>query len=799
MPNYKATETEAKWQKKWKDTELYKVNFEDNSKPKYYNLVMFPYPSGAKLHIGHWYNFGPADSWGRYMRLRGYNVFEPMGYDSFGLPAENYAIKTGVPPQQSIAENTKTMTEQLSAIGTMYDWSKTLKTSEPEYYKWTQWVFLKLYEKGLAYQKEAYVNWDPIDQTVLANEQVLPDGTAERSGAKVEQKLLKQWFFKISDYSQKLLDGLDNLDWPEKTKLMQRNWIGRSEGAQIDFKVEGQDGVITVFTTRPDTIFGATYLVVAPEHPILKELVSDEQVAAVENYRKEVGSKSELQRTDLAKDKTGVFSGGYVINPANGKKLPVWIADYVLMTYGTGAIMAVPAHDERDFEFAKKFHLEIVQVVEGAADLEKEAFTEEGKAINSEFLNGMATAEAKKKMSEWLEEKKLGRHLINYRLRDWLLSRQRYWGAPIPIVYDPEGKAHQIPAEHLPWTLPTDIDFKPTGTSPLGQSKELLERTEKIFGKGWKPEIDTMDTFVCSSFYYLRYLMEGAGDKFVEAKIANEWMPVDMYIGGPEHACMHLIYARFVMMALKDCGVVKHSEPFKKLVHQGLVTNAGAKMSKSKGNVVAPDEYINKYGSDVLRMYLMFMGPYTEGGDWNDSGISGVVRFAERFYNLVSNKTEVKDQEKMLRAVNKVIKKVSTDIEKFNFNTCIAALMEFVNEVSKEGLDLESRKKMAILIAPFAPHLAEELWEMAGEKYSVFDQAWPKYEEKYLVVSSMKIAIQVNGKLRGEIEVDVNEEEKNILTMAKAEEKVAKYLEEGQLIKEIYVKGKLVSLVVKTS
>jgi leucyl-tRNA synthetase len=797
MPNYKAVETESKWQKQWVESELYKVDFEDKSRPKYYNLVMFPYPSGAKLHIGHWYNFGPADSWGRYMRLRGFNVFEPMGYDSFGLPAENYAIKTGVPPQQSIAENTKTMTEQLSRIGTMYDWSKTLKTSEPEYYKWTQWVFLKLYEKGLAYQKEAYVNWDPVDQTVLANEQVLPDGTAERSGAKVEQKLLKQWFFGISGYSQKLLDGLDNLDWPEKTKLMQKNWIGRSEGAQIKFTVDGGADSITVFTTRPDTIFGATYLVVAPEHPILEKIVTAERSEAVEKYKQEVGSKSELQRTDLAKDKSGVFSGGYVVNPANGKKIPVWVADYVLMTYGTGAIMAVPAHDERDFEFAQKFKLEILPVVEGEMDLEKAAFTEDGKAINSEFLNGLSTKEAKEKMFEWLKEKGFGQHLINYRLRDWLLSRQRYWGAPIPIVYDPEGKAHQIPEEHLPWTLPTDIDFKPTGTSPLGQSKELLERTEKIFGKGWKPEIDTMDTFVCSSFYYLRYLMEGTGDKFVDTKRVDEWMPVDMYIGGPEHACMHLIYARFVMMALKDCGVVKHDEPFKKLVHQGLVTSAGAKMSKSKGNVVSPDDYVNKYGSDVFRMYLMFMGPYTEGGDWNDSGISGVVRFAERFYNLVGTAAEVKDQEGMLRSVNKVIKKVSADIEKFNFNTCIAALMEFVNETAKVGLDVESRKKMSILIAPFAPHLAEELWNLLGEEYSVFNQSWPKFEEKYLTVSTIKIAIQVNGKLRGEIEVDANEEEKTILEKAKSEEKVAKYLQEGQLVKEIYVKGKLVSLVVK--
>lgn len=683
MPKYQATGNEEKWQKRWEETGLHKVDFEATDKPKYYNLVMFPYPSGDKLHIGHWYNFAPADSWGRYMRMKGHQVFEPMGYDSFGLPAENFAIKTGIKPADSIAKNTATMTQQLKRIGTMYDWSKTLATSTPEYYQWTQWVFLQLYNAGLAYQKEAAVNWDPVDQTVLANEQVLPDGRAERSGAIVEQRLLKQWFFKITDFSQKLLDNLEKLDWPEKTKAMQRNWIGRSEGAQIKFAIDGLSGVeIEVFTTRPDTLFGVTYVVLAPENPLVDKITSAEQKKAVDEYRIGVGTKNELARTDLAKEKSGVFTGGYALHPVTGAKVPVWVADYVLMTYGTGAVMAVPAHDERDFDFAKKYQLPMVEVVSGGK-IDEAPFTDEGAMINSDFLNGLSNSLAKKKMTEWLEEKSRGKGIINYRLRDWLLSRQRYWGAPIPIVYDPEGKAHPIPEKHLPWLLPTDVDFKPKGSSPLGQSEELLKRTEEIFGKGWKPEIDTMDTFVCSSFYYLRYLMEGNPETFIDAAREQKWMPVDMYIGGPEHACMHLIYARFLMMGLNQLGITKEEEPFKRLVHQGLITNAGAKMSKSKGNVVSPDEYVDKYGSDVFRMYLMFMGPYTEGGDWNDSGISGVARFVDRFFALITEESEVKDEAEMQKQVHRTIKKVSEDILKLNFNTCVAALMEFVNYASK--------------------------------------------------------------------------------------------------------------------
>ncbi len=797
MPKYQATETEEKWQKKWAESKLYEVDFDASDRPKYYNLVMFPYPSGDKLHIGHWYNFAPADSWGRYMRMKGFQVFEPMGYDSFGLPAENFAIKTGIKPADSIAKNTATMTQQLKRIGTMYDWSKTLSTSTPEYYHWTQWVFLQLYQAGLAYQKEAAVNWDPVDQTVLANEQVLPDGRAERSGAIVEQRLLKQWFFKTTDFAQELIDNLEKLDWPEKTKAMQRNWIGRSEGAQIRFTVDGLDDTeIEVFTTRPDTLFGVTYLVLAPEHPLVEKIVSGEKRQAVENYRQEMGTKNDLARTDLAKAKTGVFTGGYAIHPVTGVKIPIWIADYVLMTYGTGAVMAVPAHDERDWDFAKKYQLPIVEVVSGG-HLEEAAFTGEGKMINSDFLDGLSSELAKKEITGWLEKNNRGEGVVNYRLRDWLLSRQRYWGAPIPIVYDPEGKAQAIPEKYLPWLLPTDVDFQPKGSSPLGQSKELAERVEKLFGKGWKPEIDTMDTFVCSSFYYLRYLMEGNPTEFIDAEREKSWMPVDMYIGGAEHACMHLIYARFLMMALHQLGITKTAEPFKKLVHQGLITNAGAKMSKSKGNVVSPDDYVKKYGSDIFRMYLMFMGPYAEGGDWNDSGISGVARFVERFFVLITEKSEVKDEPEMQKQVHRTIKKVSEDMVKLNFNTCVAALMEFVNHAGKTGLDAVAKKSMVKLIAPLAPHLAEELWEKIGEKYSVFDQDYPDYDPQYLIESKIKIAIQVNGKLRGEVEIAAEATEPEVLAISKADPNVGKYLAAGALIKEIYVPGKLVSFVVK--
>lgn len=792
MAQYNASETEKKWQERWGKDQLYQVSFSD-SKPKYYNLVMFPYPSGDKLHIGHWYNFAPADSWGRYMRMKGYQVFEPMGFDSFGLPAENYAIKTGIHPSESIQHNTGTMTEQLKRIGTMYDWSKTLKTSDPDYYKWTQWLFLRMYENDLAYKKQALVNWCPHCQTVLANEQV-QDGHCERCGSEVVQKALEQWFWKITDYAQRLLDGLETLDWPENTKLMQRNWIGRSEGAEVVFNVEGSD--VTVFTTRPDTLFGATYMVLSPEHPLVAKITSQEQKNAVEAYQKEVAGKSELQRTELEKEKSGVFTGAYAENPVNGKKIPVWIADYVLMTYGTGAIMAVPGHDERDHAFARKYDIPVKEVVSGG-NVEEAPYTEPGKAVNSDFLDGLETPEAKKKMIEWLEKEKKGRGTINYRLRDWLVSRQRYWGAPIPVVYDPEGKAHPVPEEHLPWTLPTDVEFKPEGTSPLAQSAELIERTEKIFGKGWRPEVDTMDTFVCSSFYYLRYLAEGNEETFVGNDVEKKWMPVDMYIGGPEHACMHLIYARFVMMALKDFGFVDYEEPFQRLVHQGLITKDGAKMSKSKGNVVSPDEFVEKYGSDVFRMYLMFMGPFTEGGDWNDQGITGISRFVDKFYTFISGDVEVTDEEASTRALHQTIKRVTHDVEKMQFNTAIAALMEFLNGATKTGISKEQKSMVVRLIAPMAPHLAEELWEKLGGSSSIFNESWPEYDEALTVSDTVTLAVQVNGKLRGQIEVATDVSEQDALEAAAEQENVARHLEGKEVVKKIYVPGKLVSFVVK--
>ena len=842
---YDSSAVEAKWQKKWEESKVYEVDLK-GSKDPFYNLVMFPYPSGDKLHVGHWYNFAPADSYGRYMRMQGKQVFAPMGFDAFGLPAENYAIKTGIHPDESITTNTETMTKQLKRIGCMYDWSKTVNTSKPEYYRWTQWLFLQMFKNDLAYRDEASVNWCESCQTVLANEQA-QDGNCERCGTEVEQKPLTQWFWKITDYSQKLLDGLEDLDWPEKTKLMQQNWIGRSDGAEVIFGIDGSDDQITVFTTRPDTLFGATYMVLSPEHPLVGKLTMEEQKVEVEKYKKRAANKTELERTDLAREKTGVFTGSYAINPVNDEKISVWIADYVIMGYGSGAIMAVPSHDERDFDFAVRkdelrdkircvikpdldeanFHLKVypscaptipigktfkdVQIATNKRDYDlildgKKCWKGEGININSGFLNNLRTEKAKNKMIEWLEKNNKGKKVVQYRLRDWSISRQRYWGAPIPIVYDPEGKAHPIPEEHLPWVLPTDVEFKPTGTSPLAQSKELIKRTEKIFGKGWTPEVDTMDTFVCSSFYQFMYLStEGIGvkskiqdprSKFVDLEIEKKWMPVDMYIGGPEHACMHLIYARFVTMALKDFGLVNAKEPFKKLVHQGLITNNGAKMSKSKGNVVSPDEFIEKYGSDVFRMYLMFMGPFTEGGDWSDTGIKGLDRFVQRLWRVFMSKKIAQDSSQVTAKLHVTIKKCTVDMEDLKFNTAISAIMELLNMLEKEGMSESTSQTVAKLLSPLAPHLAEELWEISGGSGFVIDQTWPTFDEKLLKTDTITIVAQVNGKVRAEFEVDADISEADIIALAKADERVQKYLEGKEPKKEIYVPQKLVSFVI---
>jgi len=824
---------EAKWQQKWEEAKIFEIDLKKAKNP-YYSLVMFPYPSGDKLHVGHWYNFAPADSAARFMRMKGNDVMTPMGFDAFGLPAENFAIKSGIHPDTSTRSNVQTMVKQLRRMGCMYDWSKMVNTSDPAYYRWTQWLFLQMYSHKLAYKKEAPVNYCPSCQTVLANEQA-QDGTCERCGTTVIQKHLSQWFWKITDFAERLLAGLKDLDWPEKTKIMQENWIGKSEGAEITFDIVGHNEKLTIFTTRPDTLFGATYMVLAPEHPLVEKITPKDHFGAVKAYREQVTKKTELER-DLDKIKTGVFTGAFAMNPVTGKEMQIWIADYVLMTYGTGAIMAVPAHDERDFDFATSYQLDVKCVIDPdiqtpyfsnyvrtqialakapGEDIVKgeneqwnklcrddvlkggKCWTGPGRAINSGFLNGLDVEEAKKRMIAWLEDEGKGRAKTTFRLRDWLISRQRYWGAPIPIVYDPEGKPHPVPEKHLPWLLPTDVAFKPTGKSPLTESKEFIERTEKLFGKGWTPEFDTMDTFVCSSYYYLRYLAEGDDKHLIDPTIEKRWMPVSMYIGGPEHACMHLIYARFVQMTLKDFGFVSHEEPFKKLVHQGLITNKGAKMSKSKGNVVSPDSFVERHGSDAFRMYLMFMGPFTEGGDWSDTGIKGIDRFVKRIHAMfTANVNKKVDQPAVMAALHRTIKKVTENIEGLRFNTAISALMELLNLLEEEGgVSSETAKVFTLLLAPLAPHLSEELWQSLGGKDFVIRQKWPAFDPALIKTSSFVIAVQVNGKVRGEIEVDAGASKEEVLQKAKAHSNVAKFLT-GGVKKEIYVAGKLVSLVV---
>ena len=791
---YPFKKIEKKWQKKWLEN-LSQPNASNNQK-KFYCLSMFSYPSGDKLHIGHWYNYGPADTIARYKKLKGFNVFQPQGFDAFGLPAENYAIKNNIHPAISTKSNIETMKSQLNSIGAMYNWESTVTTCEKEYYRWTQWLFLLLYKNKLAYRKKATVNWDPVDQTVLANEQVLADGTSERSGALVEQKPLEQWFFKITNYANELLD-FNGLDWPKKTILMQKNWIGKSAGATIKFEIDSCSNHIEVFTTRPDTLYGATYIVIAPEHPLVNKLTVKNK-EDVEKYKREISRKSDLQRTDLNKDKSGIFTGSYALNPINNKKIPIWIGDYVLITYGTGAIMAVPGHDDRDYEFANKYSLEIISVVKGSdEDSEKKPFLGEGKAVNSEIINGLLTADAKSKIVSFLEKNNLGESKTNYKLKDWLISRQRYWGTPIPIVYDPNGKPHPIPDEHLPWTLPDDVEYKPKGTSPLGTSKKLIERTEKIFGKGWRPEIDTMDTFVCSSWYFLRYLDSQNTEKAFSPSKINAMMPVDVYIGGSEHATMHLLYARFITKALRDLGFLEFNEPFKQLYHQGTITKDGAKMSKSKGNTVSPDYFIDNYGSDVFRCYLMFMGPYNEGGDWNDKGITGIAKFLNKIYKIAHIKNG-KSSDSDKKSIHKALKAVTEDLDLFKFNTAISRMMEMSNNIISSDTLSDSDKNIIIkMIAPFAPHLSEELWSLQNNKDTVFASDWPKFIKDLTVEDEIEIGVQVNGKLRGSILIAQNLDKDSILKIAKDNENVNKHINQGTLIKEIYVPGKIINFVVK--
>ena len=800
---YDHQKIESKWQERWKNSSV--SSFEhDEDREKFYSLTMFSYPSGSNLHVGHWYNYGPADTIARYKKMRGFNVFQPQGFDAFGLPAENYAIKNDVHPAISTKKNIDTMRTQLDRIGAMYHWDNIVTTCQDDYYRWTQWLFLELYKNNLAYQRNAPVNWCPDCATVLANEQVKqyeskdgPYNGCDRCKTEVVLKDLTQWFFKITNYAEELLD-FSGLDWPKKTILMQNHWIGKSEGALVHFTLEGYQDTIEVFTTRPDTLYGANYMVIAPEHPLVDTITTDQHKDRVAEYRKEAATKNEMQRTELNKDKSGVFTGSYAINPLNQKKIPIWIGDYVLLSYGTGAIMAVPGHDERDYEFAEKYGLEITQVVDGkGVDTDKAPYTQDGIAINSDFINGLSTADAKSKMIEYLEETDLGKRKINYKLKDWLISRQRYWGTPIPIVYDPNGMPHPIPEKHLPWVLPDDVEYKPKGTSPLGTSQELIDRTEKIFGEGWRPEIDTMDTFVCSSWYYLRYPDNLNTDEAFSKDIVSDMLPVDMYIGGAEHATMHLLYSRFMTKALRDLGYVDFDEPFKRLFHQGTITKDGSKMSKSKGNTVAPDEFIERYGSDTFRCYLMFMGPYDEGGDWNDKGITGIFRFLGKAINAC-DKQEGESSNKDQKAIHKAIKGVTEDLDRIKFNTALSKMMECLNEISSsDKLSKDDKSLIIKMLAPFAPHLSEELWESVGQADSVFNAPWPSYDESMVLDDTITIAIQVNGKLRGSIELQVDVSKDEVLEAAKSVDNVMKFVGEMSIIKEIYVPGKLVNFVVK--
>lgn len=821
---YDFNSIEKKWQKYWEEKKTYHVDL-DSIKHKLYCLVMFLYPSADKLHIGHWYNFAPTDTWARFKRMSGFNVFEPMGYDAFGLPAENYAIKTAVHPQDSTQRNISVIREQLKTMGAMYDFDYEVDTSKPEYYKWTQWVFLQLYKMGLAYRANAPVNWCPNDQTVLANEQVV-DGQCERCGTAVIRKAMTQWFFKITAYADKLLEGLDRIDWPERTKLMQRNWIGRSEGVEIGFKILDSTDEIRVFTTRPDTLFGATYMVLAPEHPLVQKITKPEYRSEVNEYVDLVAHENEIERTSTTKEKTGVPTGAFAVNPINGEKIPIWIADYVLSTYGTGAVMAVPAHDQRDFEFATKYKLPIRIVVrpkdgELAEPLDV-AFVEEGKGVNSGKFTGMESSKVWDGIADELQRTGAGIRKVNYRLRDWLLSRQRYWGAPIPIVHCDSCGEVAVPDKDLPVLLPYDVEFRPSGESPLARNEKFVNTTCPKCGSPAKRDADTMDTFVDSSWYFLRYLSPHLDSGPFDKELVSNWLPVDKYVGGAEHATMHLLYARFITKALKDAGWLTFDEPFQSLVHQGTITNQGAKMSKSRGNVVNPDQFLDAYGADTFRMFLMFMGPYEEGGDWSDRGITGIFRFLNKVYDLFEvNKALPKndnagvrggdlneDERKVYRRMNQLIKKVTEDIEHFRFNTAIAALMEFMNNytqaLSDNGNEISERvrnfvlQNFNILLAPFAPHLTEELNEMRGVKPSIFSIGnWISFDASAIVEENVTLVVQVNGKVRARLAVPVDSDDERVKSLSLAEPNVKKHLDGKEVLKAIVVKNRLVNFVVR--
>ncbi|WP_251855266.1 leucine--tRNA ligase [Enterococcus italicus] len=801
--SYNHEEIEKKWQKYWAKNNTFNTH-DDPQKPKFYALDMFPYPSGQGLHVGHPEGYTATDILARMKRSQGYNVLHPMGWDAFGLPAEQYALDTGNDPAEFTKKNIETFRHQINSLGFSYDWNREINTTDPEYYKWTQWIFTKLYEKGLAYEAEVAVNWVPELGTVIANEEVI-DGKSERGGYDVVRKPMRQWMLKITAYADRLLEDLEEVDWPESIKEMQRNWIGRSVGANVTFSVDGTDKDFTVFTTRPDTLFGATYAVLAPELDLVKEITTPEQKAAVDAYIEEAAKKSDLNRTDLAKEKTGVFTGAYAINPVNQQKIPIWIADYVLATYGTGAIMAVPAHDERDYDFAKVFGLEIIPVLEGG-DVTQAAFTGDGTHINSGFLDGLNKQEAIDTIVSWLEEKQIGKKEVSYRLRDWLFSRQRYWGEPIPIIHWEDGTATTIPEEELPLRLPVTKDIRPSGTgeSPLANIHDWVNVVDPKTGKKGRRETNTMPQWAGSSWYFLRYIDPHNKKALADYDKLTRWLPVDIYIGGAEHAVLHLLYARFWHKFLYDLGVVPTKEPFQKLFNQGMILGGNnEKMSKSRGNVVNPDDVVTQYGADTLRMYEMFMGPLDASIAWSENGLEGSRKFLERVWRLIVDEegklrdriTTINDGS-LTKVYNQTVKKVTEDYNQLHFNTAISQMMVFVNEAYKaESLCYEYVEGFVQLLAPIAPHISEELWEVLGNKDGISYVAWPTFDEAALVENEVEMVIQVNGKVRSKVTVALNEDKAIIEKLATEDALVQDFISGKTIRKVIVVANKLVNIV----
>ena len=838
MSKYPFSAIEKKWQAYWEENQSFAVT-EDPTVPeekRLYVLDMFPYPSGSGLHVGHPEGYTATDIYCRYLRMNGYNVLHPMGFDSFGLPAENYAIKTGTHPKVTTEHNIENFRRQIKSLGFSYDWSREISTHESEYYRWTQWIFLQLYKKGLAYEAHTPINWCDNCKTGLANEEV-KDGKCERCGTPVVRKTIRQWILRITEYAERLLSGLDTLDWPESVKLMQRNWIGRSEGATVRFRIEGMDESLEVFTTRADTLFGATYMVVSPEHPLVGELTTVAQRPAVERYLDETSHKSDLERTDLAKEKTGVFSGSYAINPVNDERIPIWIADYVLISYGTGAIMAVPAHDTRDWEFAKKFNLPIIEVLKSEIDVQEEAWVEDGLHVNSGFIDGLDKHDAIEKMIAFLEERKLGERAVNYKLRDWIFSRQRYWGEPIPLLHCEKCGTVPVPEDQLPLLLPEVTSYEPSGTgeSPLAKIDSWVNTACPVCGGAARRETNTMPQWAGSCWYHLRYLDPRNTERFTGEDAEKYWMPVDLYVGGAEHAVLHLLYARFWHMVLYDLGFVSTEEPYQRLINQGMITSYAyqrkdkslvptdevtevaperwietttgeslerviAKMSKSLKNVINPDDIIHEYGADSMRMYEMFMGPLEVSKPWSTAGLVGIYRFLDRIWRLY-DEVDIVDEEpndELLRTLHKTIKKVTEDTRDLAFNTAISQMMVLVNELYKESVFPRSVAETFVkLLSPYVPHLAEELWERLGHKPSISKVQWPAWDEELTVDANIEVVFQINGKVRSKTTVEKGASKETLLSLARDDEKIRSWLEGKTIVKEIVVPDKLVNIVVK--